>query len=417
MIGSESIRYALRNIAHRKGRSFLTVLSIFLGIATIFIFVSFGLGLYGYMNDLLEGGSGDKIMVQPKGSMGVPGLDSTFALTDNDVEVVSRAGGIYEATGSVFKIAEVESRDELKYVFLLSYDPSIPILMDLYDVDVKEGRWLRKGDSGKVLLGYNYLIDDKIFSKGLKINDKITVQDKELRIVGFMESVGNPQDDSQVYVINDYVDEIYPNDSNSYGWIVARADKDNIDWAVENVERGLRNSRDMEEGKEDFSVESFTDMIESFSTAMDIIIGFVVLIALISVVVSAVNTANTMITSVIERTKEIGVIKSIGGTNSEVFGIFLFEAGFLGFVAGVIGVLLGWGAAALGGYILDKGFYLVLFGREFGFGGGWGFLAPVFPGYLFGGLIVFAVLTGAISGAIPAWNASRTNIVDALRYE
>ena len=56
MIGSESIRYALRNIAHRKGRSFLTVLSIFLGIATIFIFVSFGLGLYGYMNDLLEGG-------------------------------------------------------------------------------------------------------------------------------------------------------------------------------------------------------------------------------------------------------------------------------------------------------------------------------------------------------------------------
>ncbi len=403
MIGSESIRYALRNIAHRKGRSFLTVLSIFLGIATIFIFVSFGLGLYGYMNDLLEGGSGDKILVQTKGSVGVPGLDSTFALTDKDVEVVGRAGGVFEATGVYMKIGLIESNEEQKYVYLMGYDPKIPIVMDLSDIDILEGRELRGSDTSKVTLGYNYMIDDKIFSKGLKINDKVLVQGKEMRIVGFYESVGNPQDDSNIYVVNDAVRDLYPDDVDSYGWIVARADKNNINWAVENVERGLRNSRDMEEGKEDFSVESFTDMIESFSTAMDIIIGFVVLIALISVIVSAVNTANTMITSVIERTKEIGVIKSIGGTNGEVFGIFLFEAGFLGFVAGVIGVLLGWGAAYVGGVILDNL--------------GWGFLAPVFPGYLFGGLIVFAVLTGAISGAIPAWNASRTNIVDALRYE
>jgi len=75
----------------------------------------------------------------------------------------------------------------------------------------------------------------------------------------------------------------------------------------------------------------------------------------------------------------------------------------LGLVAGVIGVLLGWGGAAFGGMILDSL--------------GWGFLAPVFPLYLFGGLILFAVVTGAVSGAIPAWKASRTNIVDALRYE
>ncbi len=403
MIGIESIRYSWRNISTRKARSFLTVLSIFLGIATIFIFISFGLGLYGYMNDLLEGGSADKILIQPKGSSGVPGLDSTFVLEDKDVRVIERSAGVYEATGVYIKVGLIESRDEQKYVFLMGYDPKIPIVMDLSDIDILEGRELQAGDSGKVALGYSYMIDDVIFSKGLKINDKVDIQGREMRIVGFYESIGSPPDDANIYVLNDEIDELYPDSRNSYGWIVARIASDNIDWIVENVERGLRQSRDLEEGKEDFSVQSFADMIESYAGAMNIIIGFVVLIALISVLVSAVNTANTMITSVIERTKEIGVIKSIGGTNGEIFGIFLFEAGFLGLVAGVIGVLLGWGAASLAGIVLDNM--------------GWGFLAPVFPSYLFGGLIAFAILTGAVSGAIPAWSASKTNIVDALRYE
>jgi putative ABC transport system permease protein len=403
MIGIESIRYALRNVRHRKSRSFLTVLSIFLGIATIFIFISFGLGLYNYMNDLLEGGSGDKILVQAKGNSGVPGLDSNFVLDDSDVRAVERAGGVYEATGIYIKVGLVEKSDEQKYIYLMGYDPDIPILMDLSDIDIFEGRELRSGDTGKVTLGYNYMLDNKIFSKGLSINDKIEVQGEEMRVVGFYESVGNPSDDANVYVINDVIDELYPNGTNSYGWIVGRVDKDDVDWAVDNIERSLRGSRDVDAGKEDFTVQSYSDMVESYASAMNIVIGFVVLIAFISIIVSAVNTANTMITSVIERTKEIGVIKSIGGTNGEVFGIFLFESSFLGLIAGVIGVLLGWGSAAFGGMILDNL--------------GWGFLSPIFPWYLFGSLICFAVLTGAVSGAIPAWNASRANIVDALRYE
>jgi len=334
MIGIESVRYALRNIAHRKARSFLTVLSIFLGIATIFIFVSFGLGLYSYMNDLLEGGTGDKVLITANGGVGVPGLDSFSVLDDGDVRAVGRAGGVYDSTGVYMKVGMVESNDEQKYVYVMGYDPKIPIVMDLSDIDIFDGRELRSEDTGKVALGYNYMIDDKIFSRGLKVNDKIEVQGKELRIVGFYESVGNPQDDSNVYLVNDVIGDIYPDDVDSYGWVVARVDKDKVNWAVENIERGLRGSRDVKKGKEDFSVQSFSDMVESYTGAMDIIVGFVILIALISVLVSAVNTANTMVTSVIERTKEIGIIKSIGGTNGEVFGIFLFEAGFLGFVGG-----------------------------------------------------------------------------------
>ena len=402
MISFEMIRYSLRNLAHRKNRSFLTVLSIFIGIMTIFIFVSFGLGLYNYIDEFMEGSSADKVIIMAKG-IGLPGLDTTFKLEDKDLRAVEKTAGVYESSGAIFKVVEIEFRDEKKFVFAMGYDPKSPLIMEASDLEIEEGRELKSSETMKVVLGHNYKIKNKIFSRGINLNDKVEIQGQDMRVVGFYESIGNPQDDSNVYVVEGAIDDLFPNEVSSYGMIVARVDPDKIDWTVENIEKKLRSVRDLEEGKEDFYVQSFADMIESYAGAMNIVIGFVILIALISIVVSAVNTSNTMVTSVIERTREIGVIKAIGGKNSEVFGIFLFESAFLGLVAGVIGVLLGWGLSSMWGVILDNL--------------GWGFLAPAFPISLFVGLILFAVVTGAISGAIPAWNASKTNIVDALRYE
>ena len=110
-----------------------------------------------------------------------------------------------------------------------------------------------------------------------------------------------------------------------------------------------------------------------------------------------------MITSVIERTKEIGVIKAVGAKNSELVKIFLFESATLGGIAGIIGVVVGYGVTSLAGSVLDSL--------------GWGFLAPFYSWELFVGCILFATATGAISGVIPAIRASKVNTVDALRYE
>jgi len=139
-------------------------LSIFLGIATIFIFISFGLGLYGYINSFIEGGSADKILVQPKGGSGAPGLDTTFILDDSDLRIVERSAGVYEASGAYIKVALAEFRNEQKYVFLMGYDPSVPLVIDLSDIDILEGRELKASDSGKVVLGYNYLVKDMVVS-------------------------------------------------------------------------------------------------------------------------------------------------------------------------------------------------------------------------------------------------------------
>jgi putative ABC transport system permease protein len=286
-------------------------------------------------------------------------------------------------------------------VFLIAYDPKDSLIIELFNTGVEKGRLLNSGDTRNVFLGHNYLLDNKIFKKGLDVNDIIEIDGEKMKIIGFFESLGNPQDDSQIYITNEYFEDLYPN--KTYLELVVKVDTSNIDKVTDNVEKKLRKERGLEEGKEDFFVQSFEELIESFSSVLNIIIGFIILIALISVLVSAVNTANTMITSVLERYKEIGILKAIGARNSDIFWIFLFESSFLGFVAGVLGVLLGWGFASLAGSILTNL--------------GWGFLSPYYSPYLFIGCVLFATLTGAISGVIPAVRASKINTVNALRHE
>lgn len=401
MISRQTIKYSLRNLKQRKVRSFFTILSIFIGITTIFIFISFGLGLYNYIGELTQGSSADKVIIQAKGGQ-LALLDSNVKFDDSDLRAIKKVPGVYEVSGSYFTTVEIKAQDKKINTLLISYDPKKPVVIEMSNIEIEKGRTLSEGKR-EVVLGYNYQIDGRIFPRGIRLNQNVEMDGEDIKVVGFFEEVGSKPDDAQVYVANDYLDELFPGENLSWGWMVARVDIDDIDGVVDKIERVLRNHRNLDEGKEDFSVQSFNDMIEGFSSAINIVIGFVIFIALISVLVSAVNTANTMITSVLERTKEIGVIKSIGARNSSVLGIFLFESGFLGFVAGVVGVLIGWGLSVFGGNLLDKL--------------GYGFFQPAFPWILFVGLIIFATLTGAISGVYPAIKASKTNPVDALRWE
>ncbi len=402
MISKELIEYSFRGMMHRKVRNFLTILSIFLGIAVIFIFISFGAGLYNYVDQFASGSSADKITIMAKGSS-APGIDDTFTISKEDLEAIRQTSGVSDATALYAKAAEVLQDRITKYIFLIGYDPDKPLIFELSSIKIAKGRQLEKGDENSVVLGYNYLLENKIFPRAYDLNNKITIQGKEFRIVGFFEPIGTPQDDSQIYMTLDAMENLYGSSLKGYGYVIAEVDIDNIDSIVDAVERSLRRSRNLDIGKEDFFVQSLPDMIKTYSTVLNGIIGFVIFIALISVLVSAINTANTMITSVLERVKEIGVMKAIGAKNSDIFNLFLFESAFLGFVAGVLGVLAGWFASYSIGQLLKSL--------------GWGFLSPYYSASLFVGLVLFATLTGAVSGAIPARNASKIRPVDALRYE
>lgn len=401
----EIIKYALKNLWNRKSRSLLTILSILIGISAIFIFASFGIGLYSYVDEIAGEAGIDLFFVQQR-SMGAPGLDDTFILDADDLKAIERTKGVEQAAAMYMKAAEVEQERQKKYAFIIGYEDEekdIAMIDTLFNVEVIEGRQFKKGDRGKVVLGYNYQLPDKIFSKPYQVGQKITINGKRFEIIGFYSAVGNPSDDANIYVIEDDMLTMYGEDI-SYGFIIGKVDDpEEMDTTISRIKKELRKTRGLEEGKEDFFVQSYEDTIDMYMSVLNVIIGFIFLIVLISAIVASVNTANTMVTSVLERVKEIGVMKSIGARNSEIRNIFLFEASTLGIVAGMLGVFVGWLLASVGGNILDQL--------------GWGFLSPKFHPSLFIICILLATVVGAISGMAPAIYASKQKPVDALRYE
>ncbi len=405
MLQIENLKYSVKNLIARKSRSFLTILSIFIGIATIFLFISFGFGLYDYVNKLATESGADKFLVQAR-SAGAPGTDSAFKLTDDDLKEIRRSSGVVEASGLYIKVIQIEHGSERKYTFMMGFSPTsqdLKLVQELMTVNIDKGRLLKKGDLGKAVLGYNYQNPEKIFAKPLKLGDKVLINGVKFDVVGFYEEIGNPQDDAQVYVTEDDIKSLFPLD-HPYGMIVGRVDDvDRINTIVEVVKKNLRKLRDQKKGEEDFFVQTYEELINQFRSVLDIIIGFVIMIALVSVLVSAVNTANTMITSVLERTKEIGIMKAIGARNSAIRNIFLLESSLLGLVAGVLGVIFGAILANFASTVLTNL--------------GWSFLSPRYTWYMFAGLILFATIVGTLSGVTVAIQAAKQNPVDSLRYE
>ena len=129
---------------------------------------------------------------------------------------------------------------------------------------------------------------------------------------------------------------------------------------------------------------------------------FVYIIAAISLAVGGIGIMNTMYTSVLERTKEIGVMKSIGARNSAIFTIFFIESGLLGMVGGIIGIILGlvfaFGLSAIGRVALGSNLIQ----------------ASISPVLVFGALL-FSFVLGTAFGVLPAYQASKLNPVDSLR--
>ncbi len=176
-----------------------------------------------------------------------------------------------------------------------------------------------------------------------------------------------------------------------------------IEEVAKDVKKELRKDRNLEEGKEDFIVKSPTQLLESFNTILIVLQVMLIGIASISLLVGGIGIMNTMYTSVLERTQEIGIMKSIGAKNSDILTIFLFESGILGFLGGLIGVIIG--------IILSKTVEIIASSL------GFALLKPYISIWLVIGALTFSFLIGIFSGVFPAMQASKLNPVEALRYE
>ncbi len=400
------LKYSISNLWNRKLRSFLTILSILIGITAIVALSSFGLGIQFYIEDLAKLMGTDKIMIMPRDYITAMG-ESNVVLTDDDLDFLKKIKGVDEVTGMIMSAAKVKFKDYKEiypYVMGMSTDTKERILVEemFAGYGVEKGRALKKGDVLKAAIGYNYLIPNKAFKKAISVGDKIEINDVKVEVVGFYEEIGNPADDVNVYISLEGYKEIF--EKENYFFILLRSapDQNSVELG-DRIKEKFRKHRGQREGEEDFFVQTYEEIMETYSMVINILIGVLVLIALISVFVAAVNIANTMYTSVLERTKEIGIMKSIGAKNRFILFIFIIESGTLGLIGGIIGILFG--------YLIAKGGGLIAAAA------GIAMLKPAFPLWLIIGCLLFAFLVGAFSGLLPARQASKLKPVDALRYE
>ena len=401
------LKYSISNLWKRKLRSFLTILSILIGITAIFALISFGQGINSYMNQFGEEMGTDKIFLMPgSGLASAPGA-SNILFTDDDMDFLRKIKGIDEISGMFITSGKIKFKDyKEKYPFVigLSTESSEKKLVEemFGGIEITEGRTLKKGDVLKVTAGYSNSVPNRMFKKPISVGDKVEINDVKVEVVGFYEEIGSPTDDAQFYISQEGFTEIFEIEDFEYVYMRVSPDQ-NPSEVAEIVKKKFRKYRGQKEGEEDFTVQTFEDMMETFTNIIGILNGVLVLIALISVFVAAVNIANTMYTSILERTQEIGIMKSIGAKNKFILFVFITESGVLGLIGGAIGVFFGYLIAKGGGFIAAS--Y------------GLSMLRPAFPLWLIVGCLLFAFFVGTGSGILPSIRASKLNPVDALRYE
>jgi len=163
----------------------------------------------------------------------------------------------------------------------------------------------------------------------------------------------------------------------------------------------LRKRRNVKIGEEDFQVSTPQAMLEQVNSVLGGIQAFIVIIASISILVGAIGIINTMTTSVLERKKEIGIMKAIGARNKHIFFQFFVESGLMGLVGGILGIIFGLIIGYAGTYGINS-----FLGSE---------SSPEINIILIVGALIGSFLIGAIAGIFPAMRAANQNPVEALR--
>ena len=274
---------------------------------------------------------------------------------------------------------------------------------------------LKSGDRSVVIISKE--LSNDTFEQEIRLNQMILLNGRSYRVIGilakdggllgglkglFGSSIYMPYQD--VYSLS-YSDEDMPErEREVYDSIEVKLDKGaDYDAALKEIERKLRLSRRVTEDTQDFYINSQKEAIESTGKLINGLTAFLAFIAGISLLVGSTGIANTMFTSVLEKTKEIGIMKAIGAKNRDIMLIFLCNAAMISLVGGIIGILLG--TAAVQVILLLISIQMKV---PFEF-------ALSLKGTVIATLV--SIIVGLIAGLVPAKNAAELKPVDALRYE
>ncbi len=381
------------------------MIGIFIGIAAVVSLISLGEGLQSAINEQFELLGYNVIYIMPGTSFGPPGSGGS-KLGDPDLKIIKRVRGVDLAGGIITKLAKVKFKDETAYAWVSGVEPgdTQEILFDGTGIEILRGQErFTESDRYKAFVGYELWIGN-VFDKPVGVGDRITLNDKKFQVVGEISRIGNSQDDMSVYIPQKTAKDIF-GVKDDYMIIMARTKPNyNVGDVAEDIKKALRRDRGLDVGDEDFEVQTLEQIKETVGIVLDGVQAVVIGIAFISLFVGGVGIMNTMYTSVLEKTQEIGVMKAVGARNSDILSLFLIESGTIGMVGGIIGCLIGAGLSKTVEYIAVVELDQTLI------------RASITPELIIGALS-FSFIVGCISGVLPAKQASQLKPVDALRYE
>lgn len=407
-------KLSLSHVRKSKMRSWLTIIGIVIGVAAIVAIISIGDGLQASVQKSLGSLGADLITVSPGysratgmgGGQGPGGGGvSTVNLTDKDLNVIKQVPGVIYVNGMVSGRSDMILGAEKTSVSISGVD--ITVWRSIITTELESGRYLQPGDSNAVVIGYS--LAHNVFLQPITQNRPVTIGGKTFKVVGiFAQSGGFGGTDNAVYMPADSARDVITEtvERNHFTSITVKIANQNLaDRVKADIEQKLMMSRHVNSRTRDFTVTAFASIQQQISSVTQAITLFLAAIAAVSLLVGAVGIANTMFMSVMERTRQIGLLKALGATDTEVMKVFLIESGLFGVVGGVIGVTTGILISVL---ISSVGLLMI---------GPGGTMTTVVSPQLIIFALTFSIIVGVLSGVMPARSAARMNPVDALRFE
>lgn len=388
----------LYNLVNRKLRTFLTILGITIGIIALTVMGAMSEKLDNLINGAIDYYN-SRIIVQPR--TGIPGGILGPPLTMDMLESINNLPGIDAVFPSTFILYQEDDDEALS--FSLGFPPVIKGIDarrlyykgDPYSIDLDSGRLFGEQEKSVALIGM-----DVARNKQLGIGDSLKLREHEHQVVGIMSQTLTLRDNF-IFIPIKAAQEIlaellpYPLNLDPYTLVseievypVKLADAADV---AENINRQIKGVRAFPPGK----------IKKLYEQKLKIFIAIAISSAVVAVLVGGLSILNTMMMSVSERTKEIGLKKAIGASNSDILKEFIVEAGIIGTIGGIAGLAFGWLTIDL----MNR----TVFSRGI-------FVFDITP-RLVVLVFIFAVALGILAGLFPAWTASKRKPIDALRAD
>ena len=403
----EYIKMAVQNIRANKGRSFLTMLGIIIGIASVIAIVSIGEGTKNQMNSEIDGIGGGQIAV----SVSNDAITESEFITAEDVQAVREIDTVEGVNVSESYEGETVTGKGNFSIMLTAEGPDAKLLNNS---EMKYGNYFGENEieEGKNVCVISDADAKRLFGTDdvVGMNLDITCYDssKSFRIMGVTTQKENGTFVSYTYdgmpvavnipysSMEDLVgaaDEFYS--------LTIQGDKTLDSQIIADQVVHVLEKRHQCAGEEYFQVQSFQDVMQSMNEMLGMVTAFISFVAGISLLVGGIGVMNIMLVSVTERTREIGIRKSLGAKTSSIMLQFLAEAAILTVIGGLIGIILGILAA--------YGICSVISGSI-----GMTITPGISPTVIFVATL-FSCAVGVFFGIYPAKKAARLSPIEALR--